>query len=232
MSHFCCNYLSVFNICCWSPFISWKDAVVIYQCIAVSSLILDLNIGAVSCAAWDGVIYAAMWSGFERFGVGELFTIVSTCVCRMCVWWFSCLTFELTLALNPVQLFVHVAAACCFMIHKSHINMWHVFRAGKWNCDASTLHPILHIMDKVFTLYTYIDWGTWDHRSLVCAWCSQVLIEAVCGSKHPEAGEDRPATVVTGLDLDVHLPGPRPLSSLLKLDLESSIKYRLLSKLY
>lgn len=39
-------------------------------------------------------------------------------------------------------------------------------------------------------------------------------MEAVCGSEHPEAVDDRASTVVPGLDLDADLPGPRPLRSL------------------
>lgn len=43
---------------------------------------------------------------------------------------------------------------------------------------------------------------------------SQVSVEAVRSSEHPEAVDDRPATVVPGQDLDANLPGPRPLRSL------------------
>lgn len=47
----------------------------------------------------------------------------------------------------------------------------------------------------------------------VCNFYSQVFVEAVCCSEHPEAVDDRPTTVVHGLDLDADLPWPRPFRS-------------------
>lgn len=43
---------------------------------------------------------------------------------------------------------------------------------------------------------------------------SQVMVEAVCGSEHPDAAEESATTVVSVLDLDADLPWPRPLGSL------------------
>ena len=62
------------------------------------------------------------------------------------------------------------------------------------------------------------DWVQVSHTGQVSTLYSRVfkqpVVEAVWGSEHPEAADDRPTAVVLGPYLDADLPGPSPLRSL------------------
>lgn len=81
----------------------------------------------------------------------------------------------------------------------------------------TTLHkPVGGV--RVDNVTSICNWVQVSHTSHVCKLYSlvfiQSVVEAVWGSEHPEAADDRPTAVVPGLDLDADLPGPSPLRSL------------------